>query len=96
MTHVAKLGKCRGRVLTCAVSGYVGPNLPTCSAHGKGTGTAGKTPTAVKKRVVDTSATESSGQAFGTLIHVPGTPGAIGNSKSATCLAKYVIAALAA
>lgn len=81
MTHVAKLGgKKRGRVPRIL---YVGPACPRILLMAR------KNPTAVTKQGGHSSRPAPlKSQAFGTLNLTAGTPGAMGNPKSATCLQK--------
>ena len=83
MTHVAKLGG--KKTWSRASHSVCRSGLPTCLLMLM----ARKTPTAVTKQGRRSSpAVPLKSQAFGTLNLTAGTPGAIGNSKSATCLEK--------
>lgn len=77
MTHVANLGEklwSRASYTACR------SGLPTCFAHGK------ERPNCRNEQGRHHQQPPLDRQAFGTLNHTPGTPGAIGNSKSTTCL----------
>jgi len=57
--------------------------LPTCFAHGK------EKSNCRNEQGRNHRQPPLHRQAFGTLNHTPGTPGAIGNSKGTTCLQKW-------